>query len=505
MKKFMLALLLLLAAPVWAEKPIFVINEDNDHYFKQEPERMNVESLQAYIDQFAGSKVTHLFLCPQGQRASYDTKATEPIWADITGNEKIDYGPGLDGIRWTSNCKSLAERGIDPYKIWIERCREIEISPWLTMRMNDAHFIENKRYFRTLNFWREHPELWLRPERNSAFDYAKKEVRDYYFGVVRELFERYDFDGFEMDWVRMYPLLTPNREREESARLTEFVRAVRALSKEWEQKRGHPIQISVRVVAEPKAAEIIGLNAVEWAKEGLIDFLVLSNFWSTSDFEIPVEAWKEALGDAAKNVKVLVATDVGVNSGAAPMTSLDAAMYRGWAANGYYRGADGVYLFNLVYNPNLLKTMIAEGLDQTTAENGPRRHLVTYHDYLKNMLPHAADLNEGKQLPRSSGEPADFHLSFGKKPVDGKLFVVVSLRKSDSVQNGDYTILLNGNEPLSIAEVSEKDRARYGAAGRTLRAEFSLAAAKDGENLIRVEQKSGSPQTIIWVEMDVDK
>ncbi|MDO5113637.1 MAG: hypothetical protein Q4E67_04615 [Planctomycetia bacterium] len=499
MKKW-IPMLFLFISPLWAEKPILVINEDNDHYFKQAPEFMTEEALRAYIDQFANTHVTHFFMCPQGQRASYDSKVTEPIWEGVTGGE-IDYGPGQDGIRWTSNCKTLCEKGIDPYKIWIERCRQISISPWMTMRMNDAHFLQNRNYFRTLNFWREHPELWLDPNQNSAFNYAKKEVRDYHLAIVRELFERYDFDGLELDWVRMYPLLTPGKEREESIYLTEFMREVRKISKEWEEKRGHSIALSARVVAEPKAAEIIGMNPVQWAQEGLIDVLVISNFWSTSDFELSANEWKKAMGDVAKNVKVLVATDAGINSGAAPMRGLTLEMYNAWAANGYHQGADGVYLFNLVYNPTLLRKVIQQGLAPETVQNAPRRHPVTYHDYLLHMLPHAKDWDEGKQLPRKTDVPQEFRVQFGKVPDDGDLFVLLSLRSSDSVQEGEYEILLNGRKPTSMTE--ESDRNNYGSAGRTFRCAFPMSTAKDGHNIVRVIQKSGSPQVVVWVEMQV--
>ena len=222
MKRFFLsarAILFLLTSTLWAgeKRPVLIINEDNDHYFKQTADLMTLDALQAYIDRMKDSHVTHFFMCPQGQRTSYDSKVHERIWDGMADGSPVNYGPGEDGKRWTSNCKKLFEMGIDPYTVWIDRCREDGISPWISMRMNDVHFVNRKNYFRNFNFWREHPELWRVPDSkltnwtDCAFNYAKKGAYDFYMACAVELLERYDADGFEMDWMRFCLHLTPKK------------------------------------------------------------------------------------------------------------------------------------------------------------------------------------------------------------------------------------------------------------------------------------------------------
>ena len=143
MKRFFLsalALLFLLTATLWAgeKRPVLIINEDNDHYFKQTADLMTLEALQAYIDRMKDSHVTHFFMCPQGQRTSYDSKVHERIWDGMADGSPVNYGPGEDGKRWTSNCKKLFEMGIDPYTVWIDRCREDGISPFGAVSSCDA-------------------------------------------------------------------------------------------------------------------------------------------------------------------------------------------------------------------------------------------------------------------------------------------------------------------------------------------------------------------------------
>ena len=55
-------------APKEMRAPL-IVNEDNDHFFKQDKSLMTVEALEAYIDEYAKGHVTHFFMCPSGHCA----------------------------------------------------------------------------------------------------------------------------------------------------------------------------------------------------------------------------------------------------------------------------------------------------------------------------------------------------------------------------------------------------------------------------------------------------
>lgn len=130
----------------------FVINEDNSHFFgTRPPEAMNLAGLHAFIDQYAGTKVTHLFLSPNSMRASFRSRTRDAIWDPVEGREP-------EGL-WPRNARRLHEAGLDPYAVWIARCRERGISPWLSMRMNDVHNADDPASYMHSEFWRRHPEL----------------------------------------------------------------------------------------------------------------------------------------------------------------------------------------------------------------------------------------------------------------------------------------------------------------------------------------------------------
>ena len=65
-----------------------------------------------------------------------------------------------------------------------------------------------------------------------------------------------------------------------------------------------PSCLGLRVPAHPDAAAGLGMDAVQWAREGLVDLIVPCPFWASSDFDIPVELWRERLGTAADRVTV---------------------------------------------------------------------------------------------------------------------------------------------------------------------------------------------------------
>jgi len=143
------------ARPVPGAKPLrdmLIVNEDNSHFFSSRTTgAMTVEGVQAMVDGYAGGAVTHFFLSPNSMRASFRSRTRDAIWDPVDGVE-------ADGL-WPQNAKRLDQAGIDPYAIWIDRCRTQGISPWISMRMNDVHGVNEPGNFMHSTFWRTHPEF----------------------------------------------------------------------------------------------------------------------------------------------------------------------------------------------------------------------------------------------------------------------------------------------------------------------------------------------------------
>ncbi len=57
--------------------------------------------------------------------------------------------------------------------------------------------------------------------------------------------------------------------------MTDFMRAVRRKTQATAARLGHPVQLAVRVPPRPEFAHGVGLDAVAWPREGLVDMVIV--------------------------------------------------------------------------------------------------------------------------------------------------------------------------------------------------------------------------------------
>jgi len=488
-----------------AKKPTLILNEDDSHFFGSRPaEQMTIEGLRAFVDQYANTAVTHLFLCPNAMRASHRSKARDAIWELGEGQK-----PPLDEFakKWCENARLLDERGLDPYAVWIARCREKKISPWLSMRMNDVHNADDVDSYIHSSFWRKHTEYWRVPGgkgwTDRALDFGIAEVREHAMAYVRELLERYDPDGLELDWMRFGYHFRLGKEAEGAVLLTQFMRDVRGLTRQWSEKRGHPIKLGARVPTLPDAAKGLGMDGVTWVREGLVDMLVPTPFWATTDFDIPIELWRERIGSAAKNVVLAAGAEILVRAyPAAKPIEADITSTRGFAAACLHRGADAIYLFNyldpapMTGGKDAYRTLLQEGLSLETVATKPCRHVVTYRDTV------APGMSKDIVLPVDGLKGGTFRIYTGPAPKDGDAVVVTGLAQSEGIVQSKFEVTINGrkcNPTTDLAELS-----LFSGVARAAQHICPPSAFRDGYNEIQIKQLPGEPeQKIVWVELRI--
>lgn len=412
---------------------MIVINEDNDNFFKYPSQYMTRESLEKYIDFYAATCATHFFMCPNGQRTSYRSNVHEAIWEELPGNVIPDN-------IWPVNAKKLFDQGINPYQVWISRCREKGISPWISMRMNDVHFTDNFNYFRVTNFHRYHPELHRLPPEESkswddyAFDYSKQEVYDYHMALVKELVDIYDVDGYEFDWLRWPCCFSPNKEEEQKHILTQFIAESRAYI---DKVRGKEVKLGVRVYSTPEYTTGCGFDIVNWVKEAGVSLITASGFYNSIEPEFSIRQWKDFLGDAGKDVIILPATDHGsAPAPSLPRTPLSAADFRGWADVVLSDGFPGIYFFNIPYSlreeqelPQMPedaigKMLMTEDFSPEALAAKERRYVVSYREPAYFRPP------ELIQLPAAL--PAKLNIRTGNAAASGKVTIQIALRNKSA-------------------------------------------------------------------------
>jgi uncharacterized lipoprotein YddW (UPF0748 family) len=154
--------------------------------------------------------------------------------------------------------------------------------------MNDAHYPKQALHPYHSTFWRAHPEWRLA---QTSLDYGRKEVRDHYLALIGEILNKFDMDGLELDFMRHGYYFRPEETHGGRRVMTEFVREVRRLSDRASRRLRKPVPIAVRVPSTPWISAQRGLDAVAWARSGLVDLIVASPWWASTQSDVPVETW----------------------------------------------------------------------------------------------------------------------------------------------------------------------------------------------------------------------
>jgi hypothetical protein len=289
--------------------------------------------LQQWIENLFGplenSQVDALFWCDGagGNTANYDSHVLERTGA--SAGKPRTY---ID--EWIT-------AGNDPPKVVVREAKKRRLDVFYSFRINDIHdaFMPDEM----AAFKVEHPE-WLIGERKygnvtsfrTALNFAVPEVRELKFRAVEELFQKYDFDGLEIDFLRSAPYFLPGTESRNARLLTELLQRIRQHLNERGIQRGRPVRLAVRVDESLRSCHLNGFDVPTWIDLGLVDIVTLGS----GVMDIEVEEFKRLA--TVKDVHIYPCL-YGWPSKYNPISE---ALAAGLALNYHAQGADGVYLFN---------------------------------------------------------------------------------------------------------------------------------------------------------------
>lgn len=477
---------------------------------------MALAALDRSVDQYQGTGVSHVFWNVNYQRAGYRSDVWPSYWDDPDPEKNV--------TGWPRSYYELHKLGIDDvFARVIPRCRERGLSPWVSLRMNDHHYTGDPS--RVSDLFRTHPEWRLNGGR-GLWNYARPEVREFYLKLVGEVLLRYDTDGLELDWIRTPAVFEESDLERGRGLLTGFVRDVRQRTQAAAQRLGHPVRLAVRVPATPEFAHGKGFDAVGWAREGLVDMIIPSDWWD-GYADTPVEDWRGQIGPAAKGCQIVPGT---ANTYACMkkgfMLGRDLAVMRGFAAQIFDRGADGMYLFNhfqpvdqririrtpagAVTNDCLLTDIFRAAGDPSGAPGRPRVHALGMHD----CLPAKTDYRPAFPAKLTSNQPVALRLHTGPKPASGRCVVRVGLDQAPDVGTARIAARLNGSACQSIEDLPvpakpdprpEQPRMNVcEVAPRVAQFDAPRDAVARGYNDIELSMREGGPQTVIWLEVAIE-
>ncbi len=257
--------------------------------------------------------------------------------------------------RMRETLRSLEALGTDPLEIVARCCRENDIACQFSLRMNDRHHTFRRGeewYFPELqSAWlNEHPELLL-PDR--AMDYTHPAVGEYRKRQIREVLDKYDIAGIDLDFTRFKPWFPKGGEQEGMPILTQLVRELSAMVREAGKTLG------ARFEYDPQACLASGLDVETILAEGLLDQVTLGGVGDHTP-DAPCDWWVEhAHAVGAKvypgvegQLHWMAATGAGgaglrQGHGVADGFGPPSVEYlRAVAGNHYASDADGISLFN---------------------------------------------------------------------------------------------------------------------------------------------------------------
>ena len=242
-------------------------------------------------------------------------------------------------------------------------CREKQLMPFISLRMNDNHHLDKIKQTMAdytqlsfCKFYYDHPEYRLETATSSFRDrgqnWAVPAVREYKFNFIRELCENYDIDGIELDFMRAPYLFrsfeTTSEQREEI--MTEFIARVRRLLDETatEGRRW----LCVKLPIDCCLLDSIGMNVSRLADTGVDMFNWSYSYYTAQDGDLAFI--RRLAPQAAMYVEMTSCSSLGRAVDRAPGDNYEfmktsTEQFYTTAESIYDAGMDGVSLFNFVY------------------------------------------------------------------------------------------------------------------------------------------------------------
>ena len=514
------------------------LNEDNSNFAMSFPwSEMTVEGLKRQARAYATGQVSRIIYCVNAQRSSFPSTTMEPIWKGVECHD--DGSITFEGKPLNSKSmektilrlKTMFDQGIDPYAIWVEETRRLGREAWLSIRMNDMHDALVEDSVMHDKFWREHKEFRISTyDENSwtgkGYDYAHEEVRKYQLNFLREVLERYDTDGIELDWSRFPQQLRAGFEMMDAHFLTDFHRQAKALIHEFAQKRGHELKIGVRLPSRPELAMRHGFEINALRDERLVDAVVVTNFFPTTDSDMPIELWRDILG---KEIELDAGLEFGVQSDPySPFMLATVETALGYACEYLYRGADRIYLFNYMrgltgmHDVAALQKLLANGGAPETAYPMKRRHVVSFcqTNYvsldIRPILPLDVDNRNFQQLRINVGGGTDGHdakLLLAFREEDGRPPLELRINGTPCHETKLPKIIVRGGVGTVLegtliscdptAAMTTDELAMPGHVKNLRYFQIPAGALHDGENCIQIRISNETKAQIVWTEVDL--
>lgn len=428
------------------------LNEDYEHFFvRYSLEDMTQEGLERQVDFYHKAGAGGIFFCVNAQCAYYESRIYDTAWSDVIRKEDGNFyhrgtlisDKPLPTLRNTIHAKAACDNTSNRvFQIRIDRCRHHGMKGGLSIRMNDCHLTGYPDSPMHSDFWFNNPRYRLS---DGGLDYGEKAVREEMKGLITEVLELFDPDALELDWMRTPPFFRDGHEDEGHIYADEMVRHAYMEKCKAEKRRGHPVQLFVRVPSRVEDALALGLDVISWAKNSWIDSVIGCAFILSTDSSIPQRVWRTLLPETVSFIPGMdVLTTSHKDSCGIEGIVKTLELQTGYAAVFYHGGAKDLYMFNHFFaavpgadQESYLRKLKSVSTPEN-ARNGARRHAATL---CCNLVPGATATSS---LPlRAETNLQKVRINVGDGLKGRKIRVLFAFTSAGILQGSDFEFQVN--------------------------------------------------------------
>ena len=243
------------------------------------------------------------------------------------------------------------ETGFDPVQTLLDETRRRGLEAFFSYRINGSDNDVRGRMPR-LPMKDDHPD-WLihtwnktisdatGQRLNGYWNFAVQGVRDYKLSILQEVAEQYDYDGMEIDFARVCPVLPPGRQWESRHALTDFMRSLREVLLRVGESRGRPYLLAARVPENLVGCHMDGMDIETWAREELVDMFAVG----CRSYDADIEGFRRATDGT--HIKLYPALDDHHSTDGYQWPPIE--VFRGVVSNWLHQGANGLQTFNFAH------------------------------------------------------------------------------------------------------------------------------------------------------------
>ena len=442
--------------------PSIMFYHDGRHplIYMYEPPMQKAE-YEAAVDELVGTSVEALMFCMgDGRTVLHDTQVGE-LWGD-----NVDKWDHIIFRRAHQNAKALIDSGNDPLKIVCERAHEkgMKVYPTLLMAQKTGNR-ENDNRGSDWRFNNTHLEIGAAADIDESFagyrnlDFKHKEVREERIALMKETFEKYDIDGFEMQLNYMPVYFHPNEVKDGISIMNDFVGEVYHLLKSSGKNR----ELAIRVPGSVTGSLSIGLDVATWINEGTAD-VIIGQTYGNPELIDPMADFTDFVNLAkGKDCRIHAALQSHLDSDRLSEAPIE--MIRATASNYWRQGIDGLYLAywfnNWPYQASFYEKLrelphpdIMETKDKfySIATSTGRYAEPVLEPGLEMQLP--VEMEEGSR----ANLEMDISDDLGLWDKTGRVHqVILRIRIEATTELDEYEFILNGNK-LSEKELRKINR-----------------------------------------------